>query len=647
MSADTSADLDLGITIRGFDAGQVVFGRYRLDRILGRGGMGVVWLAHDQELGEEVALKFLPEVVRLDAVALEELKRETRKSRKLTHRHIVRVHDFLSDAHCAGISMEWIDGPTLSALRLGRPHMVFEPEELKPWVRQMCEALEYAHGVAKLIHRDLKPANIMLSGAGEAKVTDFGISSSLTESASRMSAQHSSSGTLAYSSPQQALGARPSAADDVYSIGATIYELIACKPPFFRGDLYAQVRDVIPPPMAERRAEFEIPAGAIPEQWEKTVAACLAKDPAKRPQSAMEVAWMLGLAKEYERRATPEIPEREVIRVPKEKPDGASPAGSTAGPIASVPGELLAGLHSGRSGELLKKYSTSCKRFFAAALGMAAASGEAAPAAGSLGGATVNHPGKGANKPPAIAFVRAHPVQSAAGALALVLIVALIWDFSRMHPAYVAKNSAPIPAPIPTVTPLPLPANPLTGPTDLLPGTGLDHGAGLPTPATPPPVVPVVPAEKPAPTPLQPTMAPTPAPTAPETQAPSGVDRQLVGTWLTGTTRATRKRWELHSDGHYFLRVAGAITDSGTMSAADGAIQQFSKTSPQPFDVTYQFEGGNLETQGDGPVGEAEWHRLTAAATVVHHERSVDSDSHESEGGGHSILNNIRAHFGF
>ncbi len=227
MNGDTLSGLDLGPTIRGFAAGQVVFERYRLDRILGRGGMGVVWLARDQELNEDIALKFLPEAVRLDAQALEELKRETRKSRKLTHRYIVRVYNFVSDANCAAITMEWIDGSTLSGLRSTRPNLVFEPAEMKPWVAQVCEALEYAHGIAKLIHRDLKPANIMVNAAGEAKMTDFGISSSLTESASRVSAQRSASGTLAYMSPQQALGGRPTVADDVYSLGATIYELIS------------------------------------------------------------------------------------------------------------------------------------------------------------------------------------------------------------------------------------------------------------------------------------------------------------------------------------------------------------------------------------------------------------------------------------
>ena len=86
-------DLDFGQTIRGLVGGQFVFGRFRLERMLGRGGMGVVWLARDERLEEEVALKFLPETVRMDSSAVDELKRETRKSRQLTHAGIVRIHD--------------------------------------------------------------------------------------------------------------------------------------------------------------------------------------------------------------------------------------------------------------------------------------------------------------------------------------------------------------------------------------------------------------------------------------------------------------------------------------------------------------------------------------------------------------------------
>jgi serine/threonine protein kinase len=123
-------ELDLGQTIRGFVAGQKVFGRYVLKAILGRGGMGIVWRAFDEHLDRDVALKFLPELVIHDRVVLDDLKRETKRNLDLTHHHIVRIYDFAQDTSSACISMEFVDGETLSALRLDRPDKVFQADDL-------------------------------------------------------------------------------------------------------------------------------------------------------------------------------------------------------------------------------------------------------------------------------------------------------------------------------------------------------------------------------------------------------------------------------------------------------------------------------------------------------------------------------------
>src|SRR5690606_33016775 len=102
--------------------------------------------------------------------------------------------------------------------RIGQVGEVASVERLRPLVEQLCEALDYAHGRAKVVHRDLKPANVMVTEAGEVKVLDFGIAASISESASRVS-NRGTSGTLAYMSPQQLLGKTPSAADDIYALG--------------------------------------------------------------------------------------------------------------------------------------------------------------------------------------------------------------------------------------------------------------------------------------------------------------------------------------------------------------------------------------------------------------------------------------------
>ncbi|PYL36925.1 MAG: serine/threonine protein kinase, partial [Verrucomicrobia bacterium] len=219
------ADDVAGATSRDFAGGQKIFGRYTLIKILGRGGMGIVWLARDEELEREVALKFLPDVIIHDRAVLNELKRETRRSLELTHKNIVRIYDFVHDERSACISMEYIDGETLSNLRAEKEQKVFEPDEISPWTSQLCDALDYAHNHAKIIHRDLKPANLMVNQRGDLKISDFGIARSLGDSMSKLTLEQGRSGTLVYMSPQQLNGERGAHLDDIYSFGATLYDL--------------------------------------------------------------------------------------------------------------------------------------------------------------------------------------------------------------------------------------------------------------------------------------------------------------------------------------------------------------------------------------------------------------------------------------
>ncbi len=289
----TSNDnLDFGQTIRGFVEDQSVFGRYTLKHILGRGGMGVVWLARDDRLERDMALKFMPEMVRLDESAIDDLKRETRRSLELTHPHIVRIYDFVEDAKSAAIAMEFVNGCTLSALRIQKLNRVFEVDELYGTVEQITSALEYAHEHARIVHRDLKPTNLMVDDRSRIKITDFGIARSMSDSVSRISVLQpgATSGSPPFMSPQQVMGEPASVRDDIYSLGATLYELLTSKPPFYTGNIFRQIEEVTPPSLAERRQQLGIEqATPIPEAWERTIAACLAKNPADRPQSAAEL----------------------------------------------------------------------------------------------------------------------------------------------------------------------------------------------------------------------------------------------------------------------------------------------------------------------------------------------------------------------
>lgn len=329
------SDLDLGETLRGFRVGQRLFDRFTLQQLLGRGGMGVVWLAQDEKLRRSIALKFLPEQFMRDALALDDLRTETSRALELTHPHIVRVYDVVEDSSrgIAAISMEYVDGDNLSNMRAVKPHRWFEPDEMREWIRQLCEALDYAHRRARVVHRDLKPANLMVNSLGELKVADFGVARSLIDSATRLSTgAHTSGGTLVYMSPQQALGQRAVAADDIYSLGATLYDLLTGRPPFYQGNIYEQVRSIAAPSIAERRKELREIDAAIPPAWEATIAACLAKEPADRPASAGEVWERLnGAAPSPRQPATPADPAGkssapEVIRVARRQTRAVRPA---------------------------------------------------------------------------------------------------------------------------------------------------------------------------------------------------------------------------------------------------------------------------------------------------------------------------------
>lgn len=290
-------DIDFGHTLRGHQKGDRVFERFALEKLLGRGGMGVVWLAKDERLGREVALKFAPEAVRYDDVAVDELKEETRKGLDLAHPNIVKIYDFLMDEENAAISMEFIDGENLGALRTRQPNKIFEPSQIAVWIGQLLDALDYAHRGAKVIHRDLKPANLMIDRAGNLRVTDFGIARSISDAMTRATlGAGNSTGTLAYMSPQQAEGRKPHVSDDLYALGSTLYELLTGKPPFYSGNIAARLHDEIPISLTERRAEFGITnAEPIPLEWEQTILSMLEKAAENRPANAQVVRQRLGL----------------------------------------------------------------------------------------------------------------------------------------------------------------------------------------------------------------------------------------------------------------------------------------------------------------------------------------------------------------
>jgi serine/threonine protein kinase len=299
--------------------GQWLFNRrYELVRKLGAGGMGVVWLARDHTEETQVALKFLPAVLVQHEAEMKRLKEEVRAGKELRHPGIVATYALELEGSTAAIVMEYVEGKTLAELLEAQARGFFEPQEITGWTRDIADAVDYLHRDAKRIHRDLKPANILVDAAGRARLMDFGISRRVQESVTRHSrssvvpplggsesepaeagtTKPDSSATLAYASPQQLAGKPAHPADDLYSLGALLYELLTGTPPFFRGDaalVAVQIKTEPVTPLLERRAEL-VSEGLnastgehMPPALEKAVLSCLEKAWDKRPASASDV----------------------------------------------------------------------------------------------------------------------------------------------------------------------------------------------------------------------------------------------------------------------------------------------------------------------------------------------------------------------
>jgi eukaryotic-like serine/threonine-protein kinase len=276
---------------------ETVAGRYEVERTLGGGGMAVVYLARDGELGRPVAVKVLAEHLADDAELRDRFLREGRLAARLSHPNVVRVYDAGEQEGRPYIVMECVEGESLAETvrREGR----LDPDRVAELGVQACAGLEHAHR-AGLVHRDVKPANLLLTSDGMLKVADFGIAHAV--GGTRVTAVGTVLGTAAYLSPEQAFGEQVTPASDLYSLGACLYELLAGQPPYGYetiGELFSR-REAGPPPRLE----------AAPRELETAIMRCLERDPRDRPASAAELARSLAAGR-YE---TPRTAATQVAR---------------------------------------------------------------------------------------------------------------------------------------------------------------------------------------------------------------------------------------------------------------------------------------------------------------------------------------------
>ena len=297
---------------------RLLAGRYRLTRVLGRGGMGTVWEAHDEVLGRDVAVK---EVVPPPELPLQERRivrerslREARAAARISHPSAVTVYDVVEDEGRPWIVMERLHARSLAdVLRVDGPLAV--PDAVRLGL-SLLDALGAAHA-ARVLHRDVKPANVMLTEDGGAVLTDFGIAT--VDGDPTLTATGLVVGSPAYMAPERARGEAPTTASDLWSLGATLYAAVAGRSPFQREGQLPTLTAVVtePPP--------ELPGGG---PLAPVVRALLDKDPLRRPSVAQARALLLAAAREAE------VPEPEPVAPPPAAPPPAPTVVAAPVPVA-------------------------------------------------------------------------------------------------------------------------------------------------------------------------------------------------------------------------------------------------------------------------------------------------------------------------
>ena len=268
-----------GIQDGRFVPGATLAGRWRILGLLGRGGMGEVYRADDLTLGQPVALKFLPAGLERSDDRLARFFNEVRLARQVSHANVCRVYDVGEAGGQRFLSMEYVDGEDLSSLirRIGRP----APEKAIEIARQICAGLAAAHAKG-ILHRDLKPSNIMIDGAGQVRITDFGLAALAAE----VSGAEVRAGTPDYMSPEQLEGVEVSARSDIYALGLVLYELFTGRRAFQASSL-AELRRL------RSTTTPRSPSSVTPDidpVIERLIDRCLEKDPDLRPPTVLSVA---------------------------------------------------------------------------------------------------------------------------------------------------------------------------------------------------------------------------------------------------------------------------------------------------------------------------------------------------------------------
>ena len=270
------------LDIEKLQPGDVIDGRYKYIEKIGKGAFGTVLLMHDEVVDEELILKFLNPNVSSDEEMMKRFVHELRYSRKITHRNVIRIYDFLKLQGSYAISMEYFPSHTLSGEIPDNKPM--EMKKALQFSRDMATGMAVAHQ-AGVIHRDLKPANILVNQDALLKIVDFGVAAAASSGDTQLTKTGYVIGSPKYMAPEQILGKKVDETADVYSIGVIMYEMTTGIPPYSRGDhmsvMYQHVQ-------GKAKSCQEVNAN-IPDDYAAVIAKAMSVDKTKRFQSMGEL----------------------------------------------------------------------------------------------------------------------------------------------------------------------------------------------------------------------------------------------------------------------------------------------------------------------------------------------------------------------
>ncbi len=281
-AAVPAANAPMGLDISKLNPGDVIEGRYKYIEKIGKGAFGTVLLMQDEIVDEQLILKFLNPNVSSDEEMMKRFVHELRYSRKITHRNIIRIYDFLNLQGSYAISMEYFPSHTLSGeIPNAKP---MDIKKALKYSRDMATGMAVAH-LAGVIHRDLKPANVLVNEDGLLKIVDFGVAAAASSGDTQLTKTGYVIGSPKYMAPEQILGKKVDETADIYSIGVIMYEMSTGVPPYSRGDhmsvMYQHVQG-----KAKQSQEIN---PEIPDDYAELIAKAMSVDKTKRYQSMDEL----------------------------------------------------------------------------------------------------------------------------------------------------------------------------------------------------------------------------------------------------------------------------------------------------------------------------------------------------------------------